>query len=77
MGDKTELTKNEFIDKATQELGGGFFAKLDATILWELYENWRKSPVNSARPLYVAAHEAIENAIVRGKHIRWCKSQED
>lgn len=65
------LDKQEFIDKATKELGGDFFAKLDATILWEFYKEWKDGkgcvPQNNARQLFELAHAAITSAIERRK----------
>lgn len=58
------MEKEEFIEKTTQELGGGFFAQLDAEVLWALYERWKQSPVNCAHAFYTAVHEA-ESAAAR------------
>ena len=58
------MEKQEFIDKATQELGGGFFAKLDAEVLWEMYERWKRNYI-SALNFSTAIHRAVESAVNR------------
>ena len=34
--------KDIFIEKATQELGGGYITRLEATLLYESYKYWCK-----------------------------------
>ena len=63
--DSSTISKEYFIEQCTKELGGGFFAKLDASILYELYVNWKNSPINAARMFYEACHAAVGNAIMR------------
>lgn len=63
------MDKQEFIDKSTTELGGGFFAKLDAAVLYELYAEWQQNKI-SAIKLSNAIHEAVESATKR-QQIKW------
>lgn len=56
--------KDIFIEKATQELGGSYITRLEATLLYESYKYWckKRGSMRRIKKLMFIISKVIDNA---------------
>ena len=61
------VSNQEFIEKCTVELGGGFLASIESQILWEYYQQYIADPCHYRDIFMTWLHRSLESANTRLK----------